>query len=59
MTRKLPFKVTLRVLRKLPFITFLTILATTLISVAQGVMPYVFIKITHYAVEKNSHLMNK
>ncbi len=59
MTQKLPFKVTLRVLRKLPFITFLTILATTLIAVAQGVMPYVFIKITHYAVEKNSHLMNK
>ncbi|WP_168380696.1 ATP-binding cassette domain-containing protein [Mycoplasma todarodis] len=59
MTRKLPSRINLRTLKKMPFTTFITALTTMIGATLQGIIPYIFAKITHYAIEKNEELLNK
>ncbi|CAM9113522.1 ATP-binding cassette domain-containing protein [Mycoplasma todarodis] len=59
MTQKLPSRINLRILKKMPFTTFVTAFTTMIAAALQGILPYVFAKITHYAIEKNEELLNK
>ncbi|NQZ28804.1 MAG: ABC transporter ATP-binding protein [Mycoplasmatales bacterium] len=59
MTQKLPSRINLKTLKKMPLITFFTALTTMIAASLQGIIPYIFAKITHYAIEKNEELLNR
>ncbi len=60
MTQKLPYrKHSISVIKRMPWITFSTIMTIILTAVITGIFPFVFTKISHYAIINNKVLLKR